>query len=222
MEYIVKILEIEQLTHDIKRFVVEKPKNVEFIPGQATSIAINTKDLRKKKRPFTFTSLNEDPSLEFIIKEYPDHNGITQELHKLKVGDELIVEDPWGTIKYDDKGIFIAGGAGVTPFIAILRQLCKEDKISGNKVFFSNKTSKDVILEDELREKIPEENLILTLTKEKHPDYHYGRIDEKFIRENVTDFSQNFYICGPKQMIVDIKNILVSLGASSQEIVFER
>ena len=222
MNHIVRILEIEQITHDVKRFVVEKPVGFEFTPGHVTSLSINTEKLKNKKRPFTFTSLNEDPDLEFIIKQYPDHHGVTVELHKLKPEDELIIEDTWGTIKYEDKGIFIAGGAGITPFIAILRQLCKEDKINGNKLFFSNKTSKDVILEKELREKIPEENLILTLTKENNPNYHYGRIDENFLKKHVKDFNQNFYICGPKQMITDVKNILVGLGTSSQEIVFEK
>ena len=77
-------------------------------------------------------------------------------------------------------------------------------------------------MEKELREKIPEENLILTLTKENNPNYHYGRIDEDFLKKYVKDFNQNFYICGSKQMITDIKNILVGLGASPQEIVFEK
>jgi predicted ferric reductase len=45
-----------------------------------------------------------------------------QELGKLKHGDELIIR-VWGAIEYKGEGVFIAGGAGVTPFIAILRQL---------------------------------------------------------------------------------------------------
>jgi ferredoxin-NADP reductase len=32
------------------------------------------------------------------------------------------------------KEVFIAGGAGVTPFIAILRQLQADDKIANNKL----------------------------------------------------------------------------------------
>jgi predicted ferric reductase len=43
-------------------------------------------------------------------------------IRKLKHGDELIIRDVWGAIEYKGE-VFIAGGAGVTPFIAILRQL---------------------------------------------------------------------------------------------------
>jgi predicted ferric reductase len=95
-------------------------------------VSINTPNL-KTKRPFTFTSLNDNDYLEFIIKIYDSNDGVT-ELGKLKQGDELLIHDVWGAIEYKE-GVFIAGGAGVTPFIAILRQLQAENKIANNKLF---------------------------------------------------------------------------------------
>jgi predicted ferric reductase len=68
-----------------------------------------------------YTSLNDNKQLEFTIKIYDSHNGVTR-IRKLKHGDELIIR-VWGAIEYKGEGVFIAGGAGVTPFIAILRQL---------------------------------------------------------------------------------------------------
>jgi ferredoxin-NADP reductase len=41
MEHIVKILSINQVTHDTKSFIVEKPNNYVFLPGQATEVAIS-------------------------------------------------------------------------------------------------------------------------------------------------------------------------------------
>ena len=67
MEYNVKILKIEQVTPNVKRFVVEKPKGYTFIPGQATSISINKDEWEYEKRPFTFTSLNDDKYLEVLF-----------------------------------------------------------------------------------------------------------------------------------------------------------
>jgi ferredoxin-NADP reductase len=49
-----------------------------------------------------------------------------------------------GAIEYKGEGVFIAGGAGVTPFIAILRQLQAENKTTTN--YFTNKTANDIIL----------------------------------------------------------------------------
>jgi len=44
-----KILEIEFVTHDVKRFRVEKPQYYRFTPGQATEVAINKDGWKEKK-----------------------------------------------------------------------------------------------------------------------------------------------------------------------------
>src|SRR5690349_14311999 len=111
MEQVIRIKHITELTHDVKSFRCEKPKEYSFIPGQATEVSINKEGWREEKRPFTFTSLDDDPDLEFTIKRYGDHQGVTNELHQLKEGDELVVHDVWGAIEYKGPGYFIAGGA---------------------------------------------------------------------------------------------------------------
>jgi hypothetical protein len=224
--HIVKILEIEQLTHDVKRFKVEKPKGYTFIPGQATEVAINMEDYRNKFHPFTFTSLNEDSYLEFIIKgyptnKYPDHSGVTEQIHKLKEGDEFLIKEPVGTIKYKGKGVFLAGGAGITPFIAIFKDLQKKNELSHNSLIFSNRKQQDVIMENNLKDMFNKNNLILVLTKEKIEGYEYGRIDKKFLEKNINNFDQYFYICGPSTFEEDITNSLISLGADKEKIVIE-
>lgn len=224
---ITRIINVESITHDVKRFVMEKPDGYEFKPGQATDVSINRSGWQYKQRPFTFTSLNTDKDLEFIIKgyplkDYPEHTGVTEELHKLKKGDELRIEKPWGTINYKGKGTFIAGGAGITPFIAIFRQLVKDNEISGNKLLFSNKKREDVILEKELKNSFPNKDLILTLTRDDDRDYEKGRIDGDFIRKHIDNFEENFYVCGPKKMVGEIRKTLSELGASSDTIVFEK
>ena len=139
----------------------------------------------------------------------------------MKPGDEFLIGDPWGTISYDGKGVFIAGGAGITPFIAILRKLSREGELTGNRLMFSNKTEKDIILEKELKEMFPEEDLILTLTDEKNEGYYSEMIDKKFLKENVDDFSQKFYVCGPPAMVEDISKHLKELGAEPDAVIFE-
>ena len=70
-EHIVKILNIEQVTHDVRRFQFEKPAGYTFIPGQATDVSINSPSLKDEKRPFTFTCLNSADYLEFTIRFIP-------------------------------------------------------------------------------------------------------------------------------------------------------
>jgi ferredoxin-NADP reductase len=226
MDNVVRILEIDRVTHDVKRFVIEKPEHYTFIPGQATEVSVNKPGWENEKRPFTFTCLSEEPYLEFTIKGYADHNGVTKQIHELKTGDELIIRDVWGTISYQGPGYFIAGGAGITPFIAILRQLHKENKLAGNKLLFSNKTSADVIYEGELS-KMLGKHFINIITDGKpsaqhNAQYRYGRINEEFLKKEIPDFHTHFYVCGPDKMISDINEMLARQGAEAQNVVFEK
>ena len=219
-EHIVKIISIENVTHDVKRFRVEKPEGYSFIPGQATEVSINSPLLKDEKRPFTFTCLNREPYLEFTIKIYPSHNGVTNELGKLKPGAELIIRDVWGAISYKGKGIFIAGGAGITPFISIFRDLREKDEISGNTLIFANKTKADIILENELRYMLGDA-FINILSDEKDIGYFHGMITEEFLKTNIGDFSRNFYLCGPPPMIDAVKIQLANLGVKENSITLE-
>jgi ferredoxin-NADP reductase len=212
---------VEPVTHDVKRFTIQKPEGFKFIPGQATDVSVNTPALKNEKRPFTFTGLNDNKQLEFTIKIYNTHDGVTKELAKLKQGDELIIRDVWGAIEYRGEGVFIAGGAGVTPFIAILRQLQADNKIANNKLIFTNKTEKDIILKKEFNE-ILGKNFINTLTDEKKEGYENGRIDYTFLKEKIDNFEQHFYVCGPPQFVTAISEALTQLGAKTDTVVFEK
>lgn len=220
-EHIVNILAIENVTHDVKRFTIEKPDGYKFVPGQATEVSINKEGWKEEKRPFTFTALNETPNLEFTIKVYKDHPGVTNQLDSLQPGDQLIVRDVWGAIEYKGPGYFIAGGAGITPFIAILRQLNKEKKLADNKLFFSNKTNQDIILEKEFTSMMGN-NVVYAITDESAKGYYNGFIDEQFLKQHVADFSRHFYLCGPPKMVEAMQNILSKLGASPDAVVFEK
>ena len=222
MAYKVKILDTEMVTHDVRQLTFEKPDGYEFEPGQATEVSVDKDNWRDEKRPFTFTSLNEDEHLEFVIKIYPDHDGVTEQIGKLKKGDSLLIDDPWGTIQYDGEGVFLAGGAGVTPFIAIFRDLYKKGEVGDNTLIFSNTTDKDIILKDEF-EKILGDNFINVIT-DKPTDEHIfldGFIDKEFLDSKINDFDQAFYVCGPGPFNDSMMEYLKELGADPDALIFE-
>jgi ferredoxin-NADP reductase len=214
-EHILKILKIDFVTYNVKRFVVEKPENYKFIPGQATDVSINN-ELKEEKRSFTFTSKNTDLVLEFTIKRY---DGITKKVHELKAGDEIIIREPFGTINYKGEGTFIAGGAGITPFLAIFRSL--GENIGKNKLIFSNKTRRDIICERELAEMFGE-NVKFLVTDEKAKGYIHKRINRNFLKKEIIDFNQDFYICGPPDFVSGIKKILIKFGVKEERIITEK
>lgn len=219
-EHTVKIISTGSLTHDVKVLQVEKPAGYSFIPGQATDVSVNTPEQKNRKRPFTFTGLNHDPYLEFIIKIYPSHKGVTNEIDKLVPGDELIIRNAWGAISYKGPGTFIAGGAGITPFVSIFRDLKTKNQLRGNRLIFANKTKADIIMEKELGELLGSD-FINILSDEEHPDYYHGMISEEFLRANTGDFNSKFYLCGPPPMMKALKGQLANLGVGKDALTVE-
>ena len=220
MKPIIKVISTEFLTHDVIHLVTEKPANFNYIPGQAVEIAINKTGWETKSRPFTLTSLPEDDNLEFIIKTYPSHNGVTNELLEMKSGDELVAGSIFGEIEYKGEGLFIAGGAGITPFIPILNELKKTKSIGNNKLIFANKTKADIILKDKFEELLGE-NFINVLSEEKLPGYEHGFVTAEIIKKHMNDSIRYFYVCGPKPMMELIEKYLLELGVSYTKIIKE-
>lgn len=221
MTYHATLLMSEFVTHDVKRFVVSKPDGFEFEPGQGTELAIDEPGWRDQGRPFTPSGLQQDRVLEFTIKAYPDHHGVTERLHGLAPGAPLTLSEPFGTIRYQGVGVFIAGGAGITPFMALLRDLARQDRLDGHSLIFSNKTPDDVICEREFRHYLGE-RCLLVCTRRSGPGFLQGRIDRAFLAERIRDFDQRFYVCGPPRFTEAVNAALQDLGASPEALVFER
>ncbi len=221
MSHTVTLLMSQFVTHDVKHFIVSKPEGFSIVPGQGVELAVNRPDLREQGRPFTPTGLAGDRVLEFTIKAYPAHAGVTQAFHQLEPGAELLMSEPFGTIHYEGPGVFIAGGAGITPFLAILRELAGKGDLNRQTLIFSNKTPRDVICEKELRHAL-DDRCILTCTGAVAPGYENRRVDRAFLEEKIGDFKQRFYVCGPPPFMDAVNNALASLGASTESLVFER
>ena len=218
--YLIKVIAVEQVTHDVLKITTEKPAGYAYTPGQATELAINKAYWNNEKRPFTFTSLPNDDHLEFIIKTYPSHKGVTNELMRLIPNDELIIHESWGAISYKGPGLFIAGGAGITPFIAIFRQLAKDNMLTGNRLIFANKKKEDIILEKELKSYLRTE-MISILSGESVAGYWHGFISEKILQEILPHYNNNCYVCGPPPMMDAVMQSLTKLGVSQNSVTVE-
>ena len=93
--------------------------------------------------------------------------------------------------------------------------------MNGNKLIFSNRTSKDIILKEEF-ERILGGNFINIITEEQDGNFKHGRINEEYLKKNINDFKQKFYVCGPDPFVKDISEALTKLGADTESVVFEK
>jgi len=217
----VTILSIENATHDVVHIKTEKPTGIDFVPGQAADVALNTPEMKSELRPFTYTSLPTDEFLEFYIKIYPEHDGVTKQIAKLKQGDSLLIGDTFGDIQYKGEGIFLAGGAGITPFIAMFKNLASQNKTGNNKLIYANKTSKDII-EREYFETLLSDNFTNVLSEEQKEGMEHGYISQGLIKSQAADNDLYYYLCGPPPMMKAVLNHLSALGIKDSKIIKEQ
>lgn len=219
-KHIVKILNTSFITHNVKSFIVERPADYHFIPGQATDVAINSPLLHNELRPFTIVSGVEDDFLEFIIKIYKGHDGITEKMLDTKPGDEWIVHEVFGTLPFKGPGIFLAGGTGITPFLAVFRELQKLNRLQGNSLLLANKSKDDIICEHELATMLGNKFInVLESDAETNGGEKYIGISQ--IQALINAKTEFFYVCGPDPFMTHCNKLLQQLSIPSDKIVIE-
>lgn len=221
MAYTLTLQSIEPVTHDTHHLVFNKPDGYEYTPGQACDLALAKDGWREKQRPFTFVGLPTDSTLEFVIKSYPDHDGVTEQIAKMQMTDQVEISDPWGAIEDKGPGVFIAGGAGVTPFIAVLkRRLQTHGTLEDCHLVFSNKTEKDIILRD-MFTSMRGLNCHFVVTDDPDSEFSRDQIDKDYLAPIVAQTDGPIYICGPEPMIDDMAEAVKALDVSEARIVTE-
>jgi len=130
----------------------------------------------------------------------------------VKAGDKFGVLPPAGKFLpvYEPAKhlICIAGGSGVTPFRAFVREATRRELQTKITVLYSVRTTNDILFEREFRELAQENtnfNFYVTCTR-LHPEDKWtgrrGRIDAAWVREQIHDATNTiFYACGPNPLV---------------------
>ncbi|MCA0044170.1 FAD-binding oxidoreductase [Celeribacter litoreus] len=211
----------DPVTHDTHHLVFTRPESFEITPGQAVDMTLLREGLRDEARPFTPVAMTDD-TLEFVIKSYPDHDGVTKEIPTLRKGEMVEISEPWGAIHDEGAGTFIAGGAGITPFLAILNaRLERKGTLEGSKLIFSNKTEEDIICREEL-EAMTGLETVFTVTDQEDAGVETDLIDRAFLEEHCDPAAGPVYVCGPDKMIEDIVGHLKDMGVPEDQIIIEQ
>jgi ferredoxin-NADP reductase len=129
-----------------------------------------------------------------------------------KPGDKLQVISPTGSFlpvyEPDFHLICLAGGSGVTPFRAFVREAARRKLETKITILYSVRTTNDVIFANEFQElqmQDPQFSFYVTCTR-LHPADPWtgrrGRIDGAWVREHILDLSKTvFYACGPNELV---------------------
>lgn len=178
---------------------------------------INNHNDREKPHPFTIASnYNGDTSnIRFLIKSLGDFTSKLGELWK--IGDSVTVEGSYGEFAFEDtqaQQIWVAGGIGITPFLARLQALSQASKPREQAVtlFYSYQSTEQSLL-DEMQQLAEQANVNLHLWSSDN-----GRLTAEAIRKCVPDWQQaSLWFCGSKAFGKQLQKDFVKHGLPAKQ-----
>ncbi len=213
------------------RFKWPEGYNPDFKTGQF--ITIYWPESPEYKRAYSLSSCALDRGFfEFSVKR--DGKMGTRLVDWIKPGDRLMVLPPVGQFLpvYEPNKhlICLAGGSGVTPFRAFVREATRRKLQTKITILYSVRTTNDIIFHREFLDLAAQNsnfNFYVTCTR-LHPDDKWtgrrGRIDPAWVKEQVHDLPNTiFYACGPNPLVEFAeKLVLVELGVPKAQMKTEK
>ena len=206
-----------------------------FAQGQNITVkkTIGGEELR---RSYSICSAPYENELRIAIKkvEGGKFSGFANTV--LKRGDELDVLPPTGKFHTKLQAInckhylAFAAGSGITPVISILKTSLQTEPQSRFTLVFGNRGRNSIIFFEELEglknKYLDRFNFINILSREKtDTPVNSGRINNTKLLElsKLIDYHSvdDFFICGPEEMIFCVKDFLEKKGIDNKRIHFE-
>ncbi len=205
---------IQKETHDIWALTLSssKGKSMNFEAGQFGYLAIEQKGFSKEFHPFTIASSPNVSNISILIKELGDY---TSNLNQVQVGSRVLLDGPYGTFKplrtTVEELVFIAGGVGITPFLAsldVLKESTPDQKVT---LIYGVRTQADLIKSsyfEELEQLMPNFRYIPVLSDDDAWAGDQGFIDQPCLENYAacedsepSHQTKAYFICGPPLMI---------------------
>jgi ring-1,2-phenylacetyl-CoA epoxidase subunit PaaE len=194
----------------------------------------NGEDLR---RSYSICSSPLENEWKVAIKKVPDGRFSSFANTTLKVGEELEVMPPAGKFyteldKDNQKNyVAFAAGSGITPILSIVKTILYTEPKSSVILIYGNRGRNSIIFKEEiegLKNKFVERlSVHHILSREQgETEISFGRIDKqktKLILDKIISPEQigECFICGPKEMVLAVKETLQEAGVDENKIHFE-
>lgn len=218
-----RVYTVSSVTRHAAATIIEaRPLNrpIRARPGQFAFLHSDRAGLREP-HPFTIAGLKADGSVRFAIKPLGDYTKLLRE--KLEPGDRILVEGGYGRFVHtrgSERQVWLAGGIGVTPFLAMAASLKPDDKRRIHLVHCVRDGS-EAVDADLLGQKAAEtENFSFHL----HDSATAGRIDaDKLAGTAPFDLNgADLWFCGPPPLREAIVGGLRKSGRKLRRVEFER
>lgn len=195
---------------------------------------INGEELRRSYSLCSSPVTDED--WKVAVKKVENGKFSTYANETLKAGDVLEVMAPMGSfyteVKEGQKKTYtaFAAGSGITPVMSIIKTVLHTETDSSFVLYYGNRTSNSIIFKNELlalSEKYADRlSIHYVMSREDVSGSIKGRIDAEMCigleKDHRNIFkSDEYFLCGPEEMIFSVKDELSKQGIAQEKIHFE-
>jgi ring-1,2-phenylacetyl-CoA epoxidase subunit PaaE len=235
-----KVKKVEKETEDCVSIEFEVPGDLEqvfqFKQGQNLTIKkiLNGEELR---RSYSICTSPLDNRLKVAVKKAEGGLFSTWANEELKKGDVLDVLPPTGNFYTElnpsqrKNYVAFAAGSGITPILSIIKTTLITEPESTFTLVYGNRNKNSIIFKEDLealKDKFIDRFRVYHILSREltEADINNGRIDvdklellfSKVIDQKACD---EYFICGPEELIFCIKGYLEGRGISNHKIHFE-
>ena len=173
-----------------------------FEAGQVVGVAIGIGD---NPRMYSLSGSTHDKDGEILFDVRPE-GTLTPRLNKLRVGDKLLVSEPFGEFIGTHKPAWwIATGTGIAPFASMLRSGFGEHK----KLIHGGSFSNSFYFEDEFKTALGND-YIRCCSQQTGEGLFPGRVTDWLTTQTDLPTDIIYYLCGKAEMVVDVRDLLIS------------
>jgi ring-1,2-phenylacetyl-CoA epoxidase subunit PaaE len=235
-----RVEKVEKETDDCISIVFEVPAELSetfrFREGQSLTVKKNFKG-EEIRRSYSISSSPLDNLLRIAVKKVEGGLFSTWANEHLKAGEYLDVLPPVGKFHTDldpsqkKNYIAFAAGSGITPVISIIKTILHTEPKSSCTLIFGNRSKNSIIFKEELeglKDKFIDRFRIYHILSREQTDsvINTGRIDidklnllfDRIVNVETLD---EFFLCGPEEMIFCVRDFLISKKVSPNKIHFE-
>jgi dimethylamine monooxygenase subunit B len=219
-DMVVRVSAIDQVADKVKRFHLERVDGQAlpvFSGGAHVVVAMRDGSILRRNTYSLMSSPSDTSTYQLSILRVENSRGGSAFLHeKLKVGDTLTVSQPVNLFPFDQrcrKHILMAGGIGVTPFMAMMDQLVQENRVF--ELHYAVRSRSHGAYWKELQERYGATRVKIYVDQEKR------FIPVKSILSN-QPLGTHLYVCGPEGMISSVLNTARGQGWPEENLHSER
>lgn len=217
-KYEYQVVDITKFGPDIIEITLaQETKNISFFPGQFVFAEFNQGKISSEIHPFSISSDAGQENIKLAIKYLGDYS---EGLSKLKVGAMAKLEGPFGVFSYiyakHKQQIWIGGGVGITPILSMARSLSTNSDFK-IVIYYCLKDEAEAVFLKELK-KIEKNNPAITILT--NYSVTQGHLTAKKLQKNQTTKLEetDVFICGPKDMMSDLKRQLINSQIPEEQI----